>query len=71
MESGDEFAEFDMDEATFDAILERAEPVELIDPPRALTLAPGGIRFELSGNAAKLPPDTAVHLESFGLANAG
>lgn len=30
---GDEFAEFETDEATFDAMLEEAEPAVLVPPP--------------------------------------
>lgn len=33
-----EFAEFDTDEAAFDAMLARAEPAELVAPPRRVTV---------------------------------
>lgn len=39
MAESDEFAEFETDEATFDAMLEQAEPAELVDPPANVTLA--------------------------------
>lgn len=38
MASSDEFAEFETDEATFDAIMERAEPAELVPVPTPLTV---------------------------------
>jgi hypothetical protein len=34
----DEFAEFDTDEAAFDEMLARAEPAELVAPPRRVTV---------------------------------
>lgn len=33
MADSEEFAEFETDEATFDAMMEEAEPVDLISPP--------------------------------------
>lgn len=38
MADNDEFAEFETDEATFDAMLERAEPAELVPPPAFITV---------------------------------
>lgn len=38
MPEDDEFAEFETDEATFDAMLEQAEPAELVAPPVCVTL---------------------------------
>jgi hypothetical protein len=39
MADSDEFAEFDTDEATFDAMLAQAEPADLVDPPADVTSA--------------------------------
>lgn len=38
MADSNEFAEFDTDDATFDAMLEQAEPVQLVPPPVRVTL---------------------------------
>jgi hypothetical protein len=38
MAESDEFAEFETDEATFDAMLEQAEPAELVPPPACVTV---------------------------------
>lgn len=38
MADSDEFAEFETDEATFDAMLEEAEPAQLVPPPTRVTL---------------------------------
>lgn len=48
MAGSDEFAEFDTDEAAFDAMLEHAEPVELVPPPAHVTVlsaAQDAVRF--------------------------
>lgn len=39
MANSGEFAEFDTDEAAFDAMLAHAEPAELVDPPADVTSA--------------------------------
>ncbi|HET8642148.1 MAG TPA: hypothetical protein VFM37_09425 [Pseudonocardiaceae bacterium] len=39
MANSGEFAEFDTDEAAFDAMLAQAEPAELVDPPADVTSA--------------------------------
>lgn len=44
MADSDEFAEFETDEATFDAMLERAEPAELVDPPTRVTVLSAAAR---------------------------
>lgn len=38
MANSNEFAEFETDEATFDAMLEAAEPAELFPPPAHVTV---------------------------------
>lgn len=38
MAESDEFAEFETDEATFDAMLEQAEPAELVPRPACVTV---------------------------------
>ena len=38
MAKSDEFAEFETDEATFDAMLEQAELAELVPPPTCVTV---------------------------------
>lgn len=37
MPDSDEFAEFETDEATFDAMMAEAEPAELVPPPARMT----------------------------------
>jgi hypothetical protein len=37
MPDSDEFAEFETDEATFDAMMAEAEPAELVPPPARIT----------------------------------
>jgi hypothetical protein len=63
----DEFAEFDIDEMTFDAILEHGEPVELVERPRAFTVSPDSFHFRIADNATQEPHDLAVRLESYGV----
>lgn len=69
MSEPDEFAEFDMDEATFDAILDRGEPAMLVPVPVRLQLS-GPATFKITDNVARpyhgmltRPTSTAFELE--------
>lgn len=49
----EEFAEFETDEATFDAMLDRAEPAELVAPPARVSVTVSrGVQITMGDSAS-------------------
>jgi len=65
MAESDEFAEFDTDGATFEAMLEQAEPAELVDPPADVTQA------STARDTIRVPPGIPISLPASTLTVAG